>query len=74
MYHSGRGSVCKFHRWALLTVKPYFPSKIYLVVYLVASFINRDESFILVGFNSSVDVDEGEEGRSFFLSACDWKP
>lgn len=46
--------------------RPYFPDKINLVVYLLGFFVNLNESFILIGFNSSVNVGEGEERISFF--------
>ena len=48
------------------TYWPYFPNKINLVVYLLASFINLNQSFIPTGFNSSVDVGEREEGMSSY--------
>lgn len=69
MYHSGGGFVCKFGHWALLTglisQQDQFSS--------LTSFINLNEFFILIGFNSSVDVGE-RGGDKFFLSSCVWKP
>lgn len=49
---------------------PYFPNKINLVVYLLGSFINLNESFILIGFNSSVDI--AERGGNTIFSKCLW--
>lgn len=45
---------------------PYFPTRSLSKFNLLTSFINLNESFILIGFNSSVDVGEGKEGISFF--------